>query len=354
MCGINVVGGGGGVIIQGGGIQKGSLFCICHRLISDKTNFKSSCCKAKPIIKNEISYVCDEHPWPEIYCSMLQQAEHSGRLSSVPGAWLCESMGSSGRARIYVPQPGAARAAGPKKNGAHLPAQLRTPATRDRTAAEVFLKVGGRSTRTLLSWWKESSTETLFSHPALRYRSTVVRSDFFPFGFFALVNFVAAFSSFFFRRLIQCGLLREANSSYLWQMDRGDIGYGIPFFPSCLLSMSIRRCSHSASSWKKQPTTWVCRALACISFRRLTNVDIAMNCMWEGRPMLSESVRFLSPFLCFHICVCVCVCVCVCHNEKRVLDEWQIRIAPQETFVSTVQEKILQQLCIYIGTGLIS
>ena len=87
---------------------------------------------------------------------------------------------------------------GRKKNGAHLPAQLRTPATRDRTAAEVVLKVEGRSTRTLLSWWKESSTETLFSHPALRYRSTVVRSDFIPFGFFALVNFVAAFSSFFF------------------------------------------------------------------------------------------------------------------------------------------------------------
>ena len=120
--------------------------------------------------------------------------------------------------------------------------------------------------------------KTLFSHPALRYGSTVFRSDFFPFGFFAMVNFVAAFS-FFFRRLVHCGLLREANSSYLWQMDRGGIGYGIPFFPSCLLCMSIRRCSHSASSGKKQPTTWFCRMLACISFRRWNNLDIAMNCM---------------------------------------------------------------------------
>ena len=49
-------------------------------------------------------------------CSHAQRPDcHSGRLSSVPGAWLCESMGSSGRARIYVPQPGAARAPGRKK-----------------------------------------------------------------------------------------------------------------------------------------------------------------------------------------------------------------------------------------------
>ena len=68
---------------------------------------------------------CPKSPFPSK--TQNRPIARTSPLNSVPDGWPYGSMGSSIRARIYVPQLGAARAAGPKKKWRSSPGPAANP-----------------------------------------------------------------------------------------------------------------------------------------------------------------------------------------------------------------------------------